>query len=518
MQQEHLLNDEAVQDFIVNGYLSLQTDVDPDMHQQIDAQLRFSVEHESWLGNNVAARIPALHQIVRCAPIAGALQSLLGPRYYCHPHRAIHRSTPVETDTAALAADIDAPAMGRGSSAGSAWHQDAQSPLARARHHLPRYLIGFYFPHDTPREMGPTRIQAGSYLHAQPHEPTGVVMPDLIKAGTFLLVHFDMLHAGFPNGSDRDRFMIKFVFARTTDFAPSWKHSNTRWLKSSDAIPDWSLNCANEYLWARMCGVTPPDSQQQPAADRPPCMQRIERIYDSLTLTDALQQLHDVAGQARHERILARGKDGKTRPRDDVRGYPIRWNERAVVMEEATYALVRIGEPAIPDLLDLLAHADPWLQINSAFALAEMGSDSAEALHPLLNSPHQQVVRQALDSLAIIGGSTDLPAIFASLGAHNPAWQQAEVERGWNGADQVRLNAAFAILNIVSRESPTDSHTTAITTERLSEALNDSNGYVAGVAAEALLRLGHPESIDIAVQYLSDRRWDDTLRAHFKSY
>ena len=33
--------------------------------------------------------------------------------------------------------------MGDGSTATSLWHQDAQSPLAKARYHFPRFLLGF---------------------------------------------------------------------------------------------------------------------------------------------------------------------------------------------------------------------------------------------------------------------------------------------------------------------------------------------------------------------------------------
>ncbi|MEM7078409.1 MAG: HEAT repeat domain-containing protein [Pseudomonadota bacterium] len=513
---QHLLTDSQVQEFIINGYLSLQADVEPGLHDQIDAQLRFSIEHESWLGNNVAARIPQLHQIVRCPVVNGAVQSLLGENFYCHPHRAIHRSTPTGSSTLDITADTEAPTMGRGSSAGSAWHQDAQSPLARARHHLPRYLIGFYFPHTTPRAMGPTRLQAGSYLHARPHAPSGVVMPELVEAGTFMLVHFDMLHAGFPNGAERDRLMIKFVFTRTADFAPSWAHRSTDWQTPDTAMPAWGCKAAHAYLWARVCGTTPEPIEHPPASGQDESLLRLERIYHTLSLETALAELCASAGQGRHTRLLVRDKQGHERPRDDVRDYPIRWNERAIVMEDATYALVRIGAPAVPELQALLAAEDPWIQINAAFALAEMGVRD-QGLHKLLESSTQQVVRQSLDALGIVGQPADLPVITPLLQASQPAWERSEVERGWTAADQVRLNAAFAILNIVSRHGP-DPELSASLLAPLSQALEDTNGYVAAVAAETLVRLQQPDSIAAAVQYLSDRRWDDTLQGHLKAY
>ena len=198
MNDPKLLNDETVREFIANGFIKLTPDVDPAAHAEIDALIRYSFEHESRLGNNVVSRIPRIHDVLRCPVVDGALRSIAGDNYYFHPHRAIHRSTPVEDKTVALRPDINGPRMGKGSSSGSGWHADAQRPLSRARHHTPRFLIGFYFPHDTPLAMGPTRMQAGSYLYSNPVEPHAVVLPDFVEAGTFLLVHFDMVHAGYP--------------------------------------------------------------------------------------------------------------------------------------------------------------------------------------------------------------------------------------------------------------------------------------------------------------------------------
>ena len=78
-------------------------------------------------------------------------------------------------------------------------------------------LIGFYFPHDTPEEMGPTRIQAGSHLFSHPGIPRNIIIPNFINAGTFILLHFDIIHAAWINHSYKDRYMIKFVFSSTNN-------------------------------------------------------------------------------------------------------------------------------------------------------------------------------------------------------------------------------------------------------------------------------------------------------------
>ena len=226
----HLLTDEEIRQFIVDGCISLTPDVDPSVHSSINDTVRFATEHEFPMGNNVMSRVADLWKVSRCDRIHGALVSLLGPNYYVHPHRAIHTSRPVEDRTVSYDAAFNGPQMGKGSMAGSGWHQDAQSPLSRARHHTPRYPIGFYFPHLTPETMGPTRYQAGTYLFSEPTSPTGVVLPQQINSGTFWLLHFDTVHAGWPNRTDLARYMIKFVFTRTDHpEVATWHNQSEEW-------------------------------------------------------------------------------------------------------------------------------------------------------------------------------------------------------------------------------------------------------------------------------------------------
>ena len=167
MTSPKLLNDDQIRSFIVDGFISLRPDVDPEVNDDIHRSLKVSSEKESPHGNNVLSRVPKMHEVLRCATINGALVSLLGPDYLLHPHRALHKSTPMDKKLENYTLSTDGHQMGKGSSATSMWHQDAQSPLARARHHLPKFLIGFYYPHAVTKAMGPTRIQLGSYMHSK---------------------------------------------------------------------------------------------------------------------------------------------------------------------------------------------------------------------------------------------------------------------------------------------------------------------------------------------------------------
>lgn len=520
-----LLDDERVREFIRCGFLRLVPDVPAALHDEVDSLLRHACERETWYGNNILPRVPRMHAVLDCPVVRGALISLLGEDYYLHPHRAVHSSTPLERPDIDLTPEMDAPPMGKGSAAGSGWHQDAQSPLARARHHVPRYLIGFYFPHRVPVAMGPTRIQAGSHLFAQPVQPQDVVLEE-IPAGAFFLLHFDMVHAGFPNRTDRTRYMAKFVFARTRPpGAPSWRHADPHWRRPAGCAPDFDLPATWGHIWGWMRGQAPAP-RPHPAAQDSACAfgdlhqpTRLEAIYGDGHSNDSLRgALLAHAGADKHRRALITDDAGRPQPRDDVRGYPRRWNERAVVMEDAAYAFAAQGAAAVPTLVELLEHADPWVRINAAFALGEIGPPARQSIPALarcLDSPLQQEVRQTLDALTAIGGALApaLPRIERLLTRSNPRWQAPQVMRGWSGEDQVRLNAAFALLGAATAgEDPG-----AI--ERIAKAcLGDKNGYVSAVATETLARIGTPSACAAALRFLAERRWDDTLMGRAKPF
>ena len=524
-----LLNDDQIKTFIVDGFISLKADVAPEVNDDIHRLLKISSENESHHGNNVLSRVPKMHEVLRCATIDGALLSLLGPDYLLHPHRVLHKSTPLNKKLENYSLSTDGHQMGKGSTATSLWHQDAQSPLARARHHLPKYLIGFYYPHAVTKAMGPSRIQLGSYMHSKLSELTNLYQPDFVEAGTFLLMHFDTVHAGFPNQADADRYMMKFVFARTScPDGPSWDHRDGGWHMPSSALNTEDLSPAWIYIWDWMRGKhTGELSTLNPHALIDPIEGtaetiRIRNIY-SLTHTSEIsalvESLLDKKGLDKHQRLLLRDSDGNEIPKDDTSGSEIRWNERAVVMEDATYRLASMGQAAIEPLLGVIEANDPWLQINASFALGEIGISTEPVqlcLLRLLGSQHHQVVRQALDTLAVMASHLN-EQCFSELKRlvceSNPDWCEPIVFRGWTGQDQVRMNIALILLNAARIPS------FASEVEEIGlMLLRDANGYASAISAEAMIRLNTRSALSAAIQFLSDRRWDDTLIGHTKPY
>lgn len=520
-----LLTDDQVRRFIVDGCLTFQPEVEPTLHDRIDQKLRDAVEKEFPVGNNVLSRVPEIWQVLRAPNIRGALTSLLGPNYYVHPHRAIHSSKPVEDRDVHYEADHNAPPMGKGSMAGSGWHQDAQSPLSRARHHTPKYLIAFYFPHDTPELMGPTRFQAGSYLFSEPHAPTGVVLPDFVAAGTFMLLHFDTVHAGWPNRTDSTRYVIKVVFTRTDHpKMASWHNVESHWQTPASHTAEVDLEPAWRHVWhwmrgeptlERNGGLNETDLNSQDEQVR---MQNIYQEFNDEEIHNLVDRIAALENSGMHERRKATDKDGKAIPRDHVIGKERRWNERAIVFDDAAYALAASGEKAIEPLVGLLACKDPWVRINAVFALGELGPIAKRAVPEvvkLLDDPHQQVVRQTLDALASIGEGLEcsFEKIRSLLTESNDTWQEPEVMRGWTGEDQIRMNAALVLLSAINNDCDLDTVTSI-----LSESLGDRNGYVPAIATEALIRIGTTDSHATALKYLQERRWDDTLLGRIKPF
>ncbi|MEE9254743.1 MAG: HEAT repeat domain-containing protein [Pseudomonadales bacterium] len=530
-----LLSDEQVREFICNGFIRLEADLPAALHKRIDAHVRHAMESEFQMGNNVLPRIPEMYEVLESPEVRGALTSILGPRYALHPHRFVHSSTPLDDPDIELDVSVNAPRMGKGSMAGSGWHQDAQSPLARARHHLPRYALIFYFPHDTPLEMGPTRLQGGSHLYSHPTNPKGVVLPEGIRAGSMILMHFDIVHAAFPNRMDVIRYLVKFVFARTqAPTAPTWDAKDGAWHRPANCIPEDDLTVPWTIIWNWLRG--------EPSIGGPirePEHEDIAAVLDAMGSNDETRRLNAIyalagigseaipalvahleafAGRRLHERTLAKDAQGRTIPRD-ASVPERRWNERAIVMEDSAYALGAMGEAAVPALLSLLDHDDPWIKINACFSLGEVGPGAANAvprIAAILDHPCQQVVRQALDALGAIGCALGpaLPRIERLITTTNPEWQEGLVIRGWTAQNQVRLNAVYALLNAIDAQTSEREAMESI----LIASLDDPNGYVADVACEALIRMGDEDGNIAVMRHLQRRRWDDTLMGGARIY
>jgi hypothetical protein len=495
-----LLTDAQMRRFIAEGYLILRADAPPELHATVQARMERILKQEGNPGNNILPAIPEMQRLLDSPTVRGALTSVLGANYVLHPHRFAHNNEPAERTEEGMKA-------GRGTHAYIGWHQDHHSPLARPRHHYPRYAMILYYPQDTPPEMGPTQLIPATHWNRRLTErdyERGFQAAG--AAGTCVLVHFDIAHGGSLNRTERTRYMMKFVFARTEEpTAPSWDCRTTMWRTPDDLSVPLELPLAWAHHWNWLCGRDPNAGAPGLA---PPTSDALAELLAQRNGDDPERQQTIYALAALGEAAVAPLAEALSQIEGDG------WYEGAIVMEDAAYALAAVGEPAVPALLALLSHSSDWVRINALFALGEMGGRAQEAVPAILaqlRHPAHEVVRTALDALGQIGIAEEiaLPEFHRLLREDNPDWQKP-IFRAWTGENQARVNAMMALLRL-GWKSPA-------ALRLIAESLDDPCGYVGGFGAEALLRSETPFGIRAACAYLQAHRWDNTLQKGVRTY
>lgn len=495
-----LLTDAQVARFITDGYLQFDCGLPAALHAAIYEKLQWILHEEGNPGNNILPAVPELQQVLDSPVVRGALAGILGPDYVLHPHRFVHNIEPAERTAEGLQ-------IGKGSASFVGWHQDSHSPLARPRHHYPRYAMLLYYPQDTPIEMGPTQIIPATHLHGtitEDDRARGFQAPG--PAGTCTLVHFDIAHGGSPNLADRTRHMAKFVFARVSEpNAPSWSCQDDAWHAPASHQAPHDLSDAWSHLWSWMAGR--PGRTAGSASNGEPGAESIAELVagmDAESFTRirsiyALAALGEPAVEALCAQLTSRQES--------------RWEEGAVVMESAAYALAAMGEPAVPALTGLLAHPSEWVRINALFALGEIGPRAGEAAPRIiecLRDASHPVVRTALDAIGQMqAGEQALPEIKRLLTTERQEWQEP-LRRRWTGENQVHVNAMMALLRT---PSPSEA-----LLETVGASLDDPCGYVGGFGVEILLRHPTAEGLRAAIAYLQSHRWDNTLNRGIRTY
>src|SRR5690606_36812965 len=106
------------------------------------------------------------------------------------------------------------------------WHKDSYWGYKRQRNHHPWWAMVMYFPQDTPVELGPTGLVPGTQNYETRVFPDENPVNEALaagKAGTFLLIHYDIWHRATANPLGYPRYMLKFEFMRTVaPTAPTW--------------------------------------------------------------------------------------------------------------------------------------------------------------------------------------------------------------------------------------------------------------------------------------------------------
>ncbi len=509
------LSDEQMRRFICDGVLILDSVPDAMLHQSILNKVQCVNTQDSDVRNNILPRVTELQQIIDSPTIKGALQSILGDEYMLGPHRLSVPIEPLppEERNLDLKGNEDGPPTGEGSRGFTVWHKDK---LHHTRYHVPRFVFLFYFPQDTPVEMGPTRVIPGShyYDHITREDHAFAYLPDRVKAGSCVLAAIDIEHAGMSNLTNQTRHMLKFSFSRTRNpKAPDWDGGADDWRPPAKHLARYEHQETWSYVWNWMRGARSP--KNAPARDIESHIshlnsanqqQRLAAIYSlgamgEPALAPLLSSLKKHEGQNRMEpAAYKRNADGTF----EILGDPTerRWVDGGHIVQDEAYALGCLGEIAIDPLIQLLGSEDPWIVINAAFALGEIGSPAARAVPKMaavLDTTDDRIIQAVLEAVGCLGSNiiAALPAITRLLRMPCESWNSGF-------GDKIHVNAINALL--LSDVDIGDMEDLLLALLRRPASSSD----VPAVALEILIRRGSPQGVRHAIGYLQTHRWDDT--------
>ena len=445
----HLLSDAQMRHFIVNGYVTVTTELPAQFHDAIYEKTVTVFDKEGNPGNNMIPRIPEIQQILDDPNVSGGLTSLLGADSYKQPHRHPHYNPP--------------------GSNGQGMHQDGGK---RWSHHTRRLLV-FYYPQDTPIELGPTGVVPMShYYSTREGAEISPEQPIVGKAGTVAFANYDLWHRAMPNSSEKKRYMMKFLYARMSEpQEPTWANKETEWANgTSVGLPEHQEMFRHLWNWHR--GI------EDNAAHGTSNGESLSGLISSLNSTSESTGL-----QAAYEMP----KFGEKAVPALVRCLQ---DESEMTRRNACYALNAVGTPVVDALQEALKDSCEHVRDNAAEALGDLGNKAESAVPALVETlaadPSGSVRSHTIEALGTTSQASSIavPGLVKAL------------EDPHEGA---RRNAVFALARIGPNA------TAAV--EGLQNVLFDENRYVRGDAVHALHRIGTPAAKAVLLRYLETTRW-----------
>lgn len=445
---ENLLTDAQMREFIVNGFVTVNTELPPAFHDDIFERTVAVFDKEGNPGNNLLPRIPEIQRVFDDANVKGALTSLLGPNYYMQPHRHPHYNPP--------------------DSKGQNMHQDGGK---RWSHHTRRLLV-FYYPQDTPVERGPTGVVPIShYFSTQEGSQVSPEQPISGNAGTVAFANYDLWHRAMPNQTDKRRYMMKFLYARMTEpQEPTWANKETEW-ENGTAVGPAEHQEMFKHLWNWHLGSKGIENSDSPNGE---------------SLSDLISTMTGTTESAGLQAAYHVPKFGEETVKPLVRCL---YEESDMTRRNACYALNAVGKPAVQALQKVLKESPEQVRANAAEALGDLGTMAESAAPDLVESLQDEsasVRVRAIEALGTTSQSSSLavPGMIKALEDPN---------------DGVRRTAVFALCRIGEHA--------ADAVKGLANLLFDENRYIRGDAVHALYRIGTPAAKDVLVRHLQTTRW-----------
>ena len=546
--KQHLLNDEQIRHFIVNGYVNVTADVPTHIHETIydktdelfasATDFRGDGQHNPL--NNILPLVPELQFVLESPEVRGALTSVLGNGYVMHPHRHCH---PNFSGGAPRAKENGEERLMM------PLHKDGHAGGKRPRHRTPRWAILFYYPQPCLAEQGPTCIIPGTqYIREfmldgerQRHEPHAEggngtrllsenflnrnLVPMSGELGTVWIMHFDMVHSFLQNYVSLNRYGMKFVFMRTEQpTAPSWDSESPIWQPPEVNHVPYDAEILWTYIWNWMYGKT-----GLYETDRPNAAMDIDTAVAALKTDDTtarmeaantlgfmrkgaadavpalVDALEDDYEPMRRNAIYALGAIGKpaVQPLIDA----LAAEKEAFDMEpilhicDAAHGLAAIGAPAVPALIAALQDERENVRASAAYALGEMGlvaAGAVDGLIALLTDESEEVRRHATSALGMIKEPVPktVPALVRVL------------------EDREDTDLAFFAAQALTRIGPDAPEAVPA----LQEALVSESAYVRGFSSEALSRIGTAEALQALVPFLRTARWFNYVKKNVPAF
>ena len=432
-----LLSDSQMQQFIVNGYVTVKADFPAAFHESVRAQAEEIFSTRGNPGNDILPAIPQLSELFSHPAVTGALTSILGPGYAMHPHRHCHLTPP--------------------SQSGQRHHQDSYEADQNVRHHRIRWAMAFYYPQDVTAEMGPTSVLPSSQYYTsreQAEKKNELLLCG--EAGTVTIVHYDLWHRATTNRSDLNRFMMKFLFCRMQEptvpswncTSPSWRESATgdqltqlwhslwNWHQGNDSSrengkeADAKLNSTvddNRNVYVESGALSEGDQLERVYRLSRQGQEGTKALMESLAADAASLLEANLAAQHTNPSQLSSGFGLSAQGAGAVPYIVDKLNsEEWPLRAAAADILGDIGLPAsnaTPFLLDALDDDSSWVRRNAAEALGNIASPEAvNSLARVLTEDNCHYVRHnAALSLAKIGPDADRarPALEQALEDEN---------------------------------------------------------------------------------------------------
>ena len=400
VDQQYLLNDRQIQNFIKNGYIIVHPDL-PDVHEEIHRETAAIFEREGDPRNHILQKIPELHQVFAHPTVCGVLTSLLGPNYMMHPHRHAHMKQPGQK--------------------GGSWHQDGRSKQFTTkdhgwlfewrRHHRFRSVWAWYYPQEVTEDMGPTAVIPGVQyydLESMRHYNTAYSDPEIGaplcgKAGTVTIGHYHQWHSSWgTNHSNKNRYMIKFLLTRTEEPQQSSWNANGITLTDINDAPTPGQGAVWKHVWSWLNG-----DNEAAARNGGGSGNHVSQLIDTL---------HDTSAPARLNAVYTLGAIGEPAV-DQLIAVLRQTAEPAEITDEpilthTAHALSAIGAAAVPPLTSVLNDdAAWWVRAAAADILGDIGTPAAEAVPALiraLDDPSEWVRRNSVNALGTIGGGMEV--------------------------------------------------------------------------------------------------------------